>query len=309
MNKIIKGEYEIIVRREENECYIEILDITLYEKYSLKIDKMIMDDIRVIHNIDQMYKILTSINGEDRGIKTEIKKVKEKLEMRITIMAVVEINFVLIIPKYKSEMVDMERLQQKVDYYEKKMNELNEKVNNFEIIIKKLNNKIEEMTEGNKIKNDEYFYTIKDNNGNSISAVISSNYKKINASINTMYINNNIPIIKNININNIDIVGQITHNLDELILSVNQNMPVTLNMKKIKKLMIICYNDIDFGKLFKNIIEIEEIVICGSNNIDNISNYLGNVRGLKKIIINNCPKLANNDYKLRQEKRFIVEFT
>ncbi len=298
---------EILLTLNIDNCYIEILHNVSCNKYALIIDKMILDDIKVIPNYNQMFKILNSVFNKNDDLSHNIKINPNSIELFIKMNNIIEISFNLLIPKINSnDNIEIFKLQKKIIELENIIHNINKQLTN--ILNQNINYSIPEYI--NMVSNKQ-------------PLIISKIYKKIKLlygyDIPDSFITNpnDYVIIKNYRH-----IDKILHNLDEFIIE-NIDDPecklpnVKINIKKLiiksnnkiceRKKIINIGHQIDMYNFFDDNIEIEEIEIY-NDSIRNISMYFEKIRGLKKVKIVNSPDLISLDVGLKKEYDFGIVY-
>ncbi len=309
---------DIILSLNDDNCYIEILDTVSFNRYSLSIDKLILDDIRVIPNHKQMFKILTSLfdNDDDNDeLNYSIKTNPKFIDLQININSLIETSFTLSIPKIKSDdNVEISKLHKDIISHKSKINSL-------ETIISNLNKQLA------VFQSREFIYTIPEYywqktygcgctsrcGCNQINYYIcylmmSSNIKKIvlnNCNYQGCYLMSVDG--KYIELKDYRHINKIKHNLDEFEIASCADPNYELPMMNINIRKIIIIGKIQIGKFFdrEEKMEVEEIEIQ-RDSVSNISLYFDKIRGLKTVKIVNSPNLKSGDVGLRRKYSFDI---
>jgi hypothetical protein len=133
--------FDIIISLNNDICYVEIINQISMAKYALSIDKMILADIKVIPNLKQLYKILTTCFDEEQDeVSYEIIPSDESINFITKIDSIIEYQFTLKIPAIKSDSdVELIKLQKKIVEQDKQLKQQQLLIQSLSLNIKELN--------------------------------------------------------------------------------------------------------------------------------------------------------------------------
>ena len=306
---------EIILSLNSDNCYIEILETAVFNKYALIIDKMIIDDIRTIPNIKQMFKILKTAlenfdDDEQEETRLNININPSHILLTIKIITLIETEFNLKIPKIKvDDNIEINKLQKEL------LNHKN-KILSLENIISKLQNDLKLLNEK------EYIYTISEYNHQKVnlcgcdkcSCGGNMPHNRIRLLIserdNNIYLRcyeyNNYAITeRGITLYNYKNINKINHKLELFEIENTNTNPVILPAMKVNINKLVIKDKVILTEFFNNNIQIS-IIEIHNDCIANISVYFDRIKGLKEIKIINSPNLRSNDVGLRKKYNFDI---